>query len=193
MGESAPTESPEGVDSNGLSDVPSSAAIVERGGIFVELFPFADPEAGLAVVLGSADAFPICGEIFEEVRLLGIQFIGSRPDPEVNDPFLGGRLLQSLAKGEIFATVYAWSGEALDCDFILNGDVLAEGVVRVVQTDNDVNAFLREGPIRGNAFGTIVHGTVTLANGDLARLQAVFRAVFFPPDEVKDHVRISLR
>ena len=106
---------------------------------------------------------------------------------------LVGASSNPLAKGEIFATVYAWSGEPLDCDFILNGDVLAEGLVRVVLTDNDVNAFLRAGPIRGNAFGTSVHGTVTLASGGLARLTAVFRAVFFPPDEVKDHVKISLR
>jgi hypothetical protein len=171
---------------------PVSVADPHGGQIFLEIFPFGDAESGLAVALGSADAFPICGQSFEEVLLWDILFIGSRPDPEVNDPFLGGRLIQALANGEIFATVYEWNGEELGCDLVLNAQVVAHGTVHALLTDNDFNAFLRPEPIRADAFGVSVHGTVTLASGETARLNAVYRAVFFPPDVVKETSNIKL-
>ena len=44
------------------SGIELAAVTDHQGGqIFLEIYPFADARSGLAVALGSADAFPICG------------------------------------------------------------------------------------------------------------------------------------
>jgi hypothetical protein len=64
--------------------------------------------------------------------------------------------------------------------------------VRLVATDNDANAFIRDVPIRADAFGFMAHGDVNLTAGGTARLSATDRFVFFPPDQVKETVNILL-
>jgi hypothetical protein len=198
--QNAPTETTRTIEPKfDISNAPGESGLhVIRGGIFLEYWLIRDPEAGLAVALGSADGFPICGESFTEERFLDIMFIGSRADPERDpdepDALLAGLLMQALLKGEeIFATVYSLEGEFTDdCDFLLNGTKLAEGTVRMVGTDNDFNAFVRGEPIRADAFGFTAHGIVNLTGGGTARLNATDREVFFPPDEVKVTTTISL-
>jgi hypothetical protein len=188
--ENAPTEtaiSP----SFSISNAPFHSGLhVERGAVFLEALPIFDPEAGLAVNVASADGPPFCQESTEFFALLDVMFHGSRADPD-----LGGLLTQALFQGDgLLATVYSLEGEFTDlCDFLLNGTRLAEGTVRVLSTDNDVSAFLRNLPIRADAFGFQVHGIVNLTSGGLARLTVIDRVVFFPPDQTKETVRIDLK
>jgi hypothetical protein len=198
--EKAPIETPGAVSpSLDISDAPGQSGLhVLRGGIFLEYWLVRDPKAGLAVALGSADGFPICGEPFTQVSLLDIMLVGSRSDPDRDpnepDPLLPGLLMQAILKGDdIFATVYSLEGEfADDCDFLLNATKVAHGTVRMVGTDNDFQAFIRGEPLRADAFGFSVHGIVNLMSGGLARLNATDREVFFPPDQVKGTTTINL-
>jgi hypothetical protein len=179
-----------------ISDAPGSSGLhVIRGGIFLEYWLIRDPRAELAVALGSADGFPICGESFSLVHLLEVQFIGSRHDPDrPPGDLLDGLLMQALLKGDdVFATVYSLKGDFVDdCDFLLNGTRIAKGTVRMRGTDNDFNAFIRNLPIRADAFGINAHGIVNLTGGGTARLSAVDRQVFFPPDRVTETAKVRM-
>jgi len=46
--------------------------------------------------------------------------------------------------------------------------------------------------IRADAFGFVAHGTVNLTSGGTARLNAAYRAVFFPSDQVKEAATVKL-
>jgi hypothetical protein len=176
---------------------PQSGLHVLHVGVFLEVALIVDPNAGLAVALHSgSDGYPFCGESATVEHLLFGRFILSRTDPdrvpEPGDP-TDGFLIQAILKSnEIFATVYSLEEFTDICDFLLNGTRVAEGTVRVVATDNDFLAFIRSVPIRADAFGFMAHGIVDLPSGGTARLNATYRAVFFPPDQVKETATVKL-
>jgi hypothetical protein len=143
------------------------------------LFLLFDFEHRLAAAHNARDGFRgLCGDVTTVFTPGEFQDILS-PADEI--------LVQELFKAEgAFVNVYPWDGvfpptvEAL-CDF-LHGTRLAQGTARLVNTDNDFFAFLRDAPIRADAFGFTAQGTVNLASGGQAQYNAALRFVFFPPE-----------
>lgn len=96
--------------------------------------------------------------------------------------------LRLFVADELFMFVYDWTGmpNPFTCDFILNGPRIAEGTARLVNTDNDFFAFLRDDAPRTNSFGWQAHGTLQdLLNGGQVRFSGHVRIAFRPaePDD----------
>jgi len=134
-----------------------------------------------------ADGFGGCGEPFTVIRPGDFQHVLTPADV---------LLIQELIRTKvIFVTVFAWEGQDVFenlCDFLMNGPRLARGTAHLVNTDNDLQAGLRDAPIRADAFGFTAEGTVELTGGGRAHYSSLSRFVFFPPDQLKVTEAINL-
>ena len=159
-----------------LSNAPAqSGARVFRGETFFFYVVF-DATTDLAVALNGRDGIPNCGEAFTVSQPAQFQDVVN-PHDEI--------LIQSLLRTDgAFVHLYAWDGvfppdDEAFCAFV-TGPRIARGRARLVNTDNDLLAFLRD-PIRANSFGLTATGRVTMTSGGTRRLTVVSRIVAVPP------------
>ena len=133
-------------------------------------FTFVNLEEGTRVVLGV---------IMLEFCTIG--FIGDIVDfLEVNVPQDNDRIKQ-LFKGDVQATVWPFSD--FSCDRIVNELPTAEGMVRVVATDNDLLTFLRDNK-NINSYGLNANGKMySPLTGQRYRFRLKFHALF---DDLND-------
>jgi hypothetical protein len=158
--------------------------MVVRGEAFFFYIIF-DAKEGLAAVLNGRDGIGGCGEPSTLSRPGRFQHVIS-PQDEL--------LINELFKAdEAFVHLYAWDGIFPPDDdafcALVTGPRLARGTAYLVNTDNDLTAFLRD-PVRANAFGLAANGVVTFTGGGTAGFHAVSRIVGVPPHTADQELRI---
>lgn len=175
---STQASSPDPVSPLSLSNAPAqSGARVFRGTTFFIFVNF-DAEEGLALVLNGRDGIPSCGESFTVSHPAQWQDVIS-PQDEI--------LIQDLLRTDgAFAHLYAWNGvfPETDAEFcaLVTGARIGRGRVRLVNTDNDLLAFLRD-PIRTHSFGLAGSGRVDMSAGGTRGLTVVARFVVVPDQQ----------
>jgi hypothetical protein len=163
----------------------ASGAMVVRGTAFF-LYVIFDAQAGMAVVLNGRDGIAGCGEAFTLSRPGEFQDVIS-PQDEL--------LIQELFKADgAFVHLYSWNGVFPPDDdafcALVTGPRIARGRARLVYTDNDLLAFLRD-PVRANSFGLSGNGVVGLTGGGTARFNTLSRIVGIPPQTAGQEFRVN--
>lgn len=114
---------------------------------------YVDPDAGLLAVIGTdIVAFCTSGAPFDIVDLQTISV-----------PEDANRLNRLIQGDDMTASV--WPFTSFDCGLFTTMDPVGTGMVKLVQTDNDVLTFLNPDSRNANAFGFRVHGALTDPSG----------------------------
>jgi hypothetical protein len=166
-----------------LMKSPGSGATILRGETGLAL-DFYDPDAGLVLVLGVNDLAALCNgqggwlDVVEFKRIF-------LPDA---DPTLKRMLLQ-MKDEDMGAIVWASSGFVSPC----LSEPIAVGTVHFVRTDNDFYANSQDNN-NSNAYGITANGTLVGPDGQVYKLNFVFRGVWDGEDNAsrKEVLKIQL-
>ena len=98
-----------------------------------------------------------------------------------DNPDLTDEISHMFEQGDVWAELYDWSGlwNQFDCANYTPARFMGEGEVRIVSTDNDVQAFFG-GHARNNAFGFNGSGNLELVGEGTTNINYVFRQTWNP-------------
>jgi len=116
-------------------------------------------------------AVSFCG-LGQEMEQIAAQHLYNNPD-------LADEIEHLFLQGDVWVELADWTGlwAPFDCDNWASADFLASGEMRIVWTDNDVNAWLGGHP-RNNSYGFNGSGRLTLEGGGNTNINYIFHSTW---------------